>query len=583
MGFGSKIAWGIDIGESAVRAVKLKVQGSGAQVLAVDVVPRVARADGYSYTDKNEQIRDCLSQLAARNGFGSARVALAAPGAGFDRFITLPAVSMKQVPQIVKYEARQQIPFPLEEVAWDYQFASSRPIPGEGIEVALFAIKTQIIEQMLANLSVVKLGVDVIGMSRLALYNVLKFDRQVTDGTIIIDVGAGSTDIVICTEDNFRVRSIPISGEAVTKMLQQKFGISYEEAEELKKKASQSKQPEKLFNVMRPTFERLLGEINKTIGYYKQQFKTLKIDRAYLVGESFRMQPLVDMFVESLGCEVRVLTSFQQIVADPAAVSAEYAGNMSSFAVAIGLALQAAGAGPVTINLLPDESQLEREVARKKPFAVGTAACIGFAVLAAYFAAMRDSTGLNSFNTRYAPDRVISGARQIKEDFERTKQEAKTIEEDNIQGIAGLGYDRDLMVRIMNEMVDLFGERSADGSAASSEAATVNDIFVDEIRVEPVEKMDELTGTVTRYTELTLKGWTANEDELEHIYNNIISKLNQVDIFTAFHSPNASQRPRVHTWERKLEGDQQRIVFEIRATVTPRPPADNEDETQWDQ
>lgn len=452
--FGSKVAWGIDIGESAVRAVKLKVDSNGAQILALDVITRSGRAEGYSYLDKEEQIREALCTFVGRNKIGAARVALSVPGAGFDKFISLPAVSMKQVPQIVKYEARQQIPFPLEEVAWAYQLASDRPqIAGEGIEVALFAIKTQIIDQMLASLSVAKLSVDIIGMGRLALYNFLQYDRQIDDGTIIVDVGAGSTDVVILAEGNFRVRSIPISGEAVTKMLQQKFGIAYEEAEELKKKASRSKQPEKLFNVMRPTFERLLGEIHKTIGYYKQQFKTLKIEQAFLLGESFKMKPLVDLFARSLGCNVNVLSDFQRVSVAEDVAAGPHAANLSSFMVAMGLALQAAGEGPITINVLPDEMKTQRELSRKKPFAIATVACLGAGVLASLLAVSTHGARLAKLGSE--PETKVKYYEGLADKWGRANDTSAI--DNSIAGLAPIGEDRDLMLLAINELSGIFG------------------------------------------------------------------------------------------------------------------------------
>ena len=40
---------------------------------------------------------------------------------GLARFIKLPPVEAEKIPDIVRYEARQQIPFDLNDVIWDYQ------------------------------------------------------------------------------------------------------------------------------------------------------------------------------------------------------------------------------------------------------------------------------------------------------------------------------------------------------------------------------------------------------------------------------------------------------------------------------
>ena len=602
--FGSKVTWGIDISESAVRAVKMRVSSTRAEVLAMDCVPRTFRAEGFNYVDKDEQVRAALKILTGRNKIGSARVALSVPGAGFDRFISLPAVSMKQVPQIVRYEAKQQIPFPLDEVAWDYQAASDRASrSGEGIEIALFAIKTQIIQQTLASLESINLGVDIIGMSRLALYNLLKWDRQINSGTMIVDLGAGSTDIVILADGNFRVRSIPISSDSITKILQQKFGISMEEAADLKRKSAQSKVPDKMFTVMRPTFDRLLGEIHKTVGYYKQQFKTLKIEQAYLVGDSFRMQPLVEMFRESLGCQVTVLSSFQRISLSSAVAGSEHSSDLPGFATSMGLALQAAGQGPVSINVLPNDVKMHREVVRKKPFVLAAVACLGIALGAVYHGHRVDSqvlenvvpepqvsvavkiyeglvktdprAAINQYEelarlhpraaidkyeeliksdpraairryeelVRRSPEVVLKEYQDIVKRYREATDTTKI--ESDITGLAGIGKNRDLMLRALNTLAAVYDGVSTD--------VFLTKVKMDEVQPPPIEHVEgeeEDSGTpqapppprnVTY--EMFIDGWT--EKDLAFIEAHLVNELKGQGLFTNYGAATDKELPAV--------------------------------------
>ena len=46
----------------------------------------------------------------------------------FARFIKLPPVEPKKIPEIVRFEAIQQIPFPLDDVEWSYQLFQATPI-----------------------------------------------------------------------------------------------------------------------------------------------------------------------------------------------------------------------------------------------------------------------------------------------------------------------------------------------------------------------------------------------------------------------------------------------------------------------
>ena len=72
--------------------------------------------------DPEELVREALEQFLSRNDLTGDRVAISVAGqSGLARFIKLPPVESKKIPDIVKYEARQQIPFALEDVVWDYQ------------------------------------------------------------------------------------------------------------------------------------------------------------------------------------------------------------------------------------------------------------------------------------------------------------------------------------------------------------------------------------------------------------------------------------------------------------------------------
>src|SRR5690606_10017633 len=105
----------------------------------------------------------------------------------------LPPVEPKKVPQIVRFEAQQQIPFPLEEVEWDYQTFRSPNSPD--IEAGIFAITKQRINERLAIWQDVGITPDVVTLSPVAAYNALAYDlsfSEETPGAIILDIGTTS-------------------------------------------------------------------------------------------------------------------------------------------------------------------------------------------------------------------------------------------------------------------------------------------------------------------------------------------------------------------------------------------------------
>ncbi len=137
--------WGIDVGQVALKALRCSIGDDGTTIIA----------DAYDYieypkilsqpeADSEELIREALEQFLSRNEVKGDIVAIAVPGqAGLSRFFKPPPVDEKTLPDIVKYEVRQQIPFPIEDVIWDWQRLGGTLQEGirADAEIGLFAMK----------------------------------------------------------------------------------------------------------------------------------------------------------------------------------------------------------------------------------------------------------------------------------------------------------------------------------------------------------------------------------------------------------------------------------------------------------
>src|ERR1700755_1613503 len=116
--------WGIDIGQSALKALRLEVIEGTLTATAFDYVehPKILSQPD---ADPDQLTREALEKFLSRNQIKGDLVAISVPGqSGLARFVKLPPVEEKKINDIVHFEAKQQIPFPLEEVVWDYQKVS---------------------------------------------------------------------------------------------------------------------------------------------------------------------------------------------------------------------------------------------------------------------------------------------------------------------------------------------------------------------------------------------------------------------------------------------------------------------------
>ncbi|MEM9702733.1 MAG: pilus assembly protein PilM, partial [Planctomycetota bacterium] len=174
--------WGIEVGQAALKAIKLRTDPASGRAVA-EAFDLVQHPKILSQPDAvpAQLIAEAFETFLSRNSLKGCRVAMSLPGqSALARFIQLPPVESSQIAKIVEYEARQQIPFALEEVIWDYQPLGSGMEEGGytlEAEVGLFAMKRDQVETAMAPFLDRKIEVDLVQIAPLALYKYLTFDR----------------------------------------------------------------------------------------------------------------------------------------------------------------------------------------------------------------------------------------------------------------------------------------------------------------------------------------------------------------------------------------------------------------------
>src|SRR3954464_1054935 len=154
--------WGIDVGLCALKALRLENVEGQVVATAFDYVeyPKILSQPD---ADPDQLIREALNTFLSRNNLRGDVVAISVPGqSGLARFVKLPPVEEKKIHDIVKFEAKQQIPFNLDEVVWDFQkLGSGNVVDGFALEteIGLFAIKRDVVSRFLGHFK--EVGVDV--------------------------------------------------------------------------------------------------------------------------------------------------------------------------------------------------------------------------------------------------------------------------------------------------------------------------------------------------------------------------------------------------------------------------------------
>jgi type IV pilus assembly protein PilM len=395
-------AWGLDIGQTGIHAVRIKrLKGGEAQITDAFFQSLDAQLDDPAY---DEKVADALARFASEKKVGRTPVVASLPGfTTLFRDFPLPLVGGGRMKEIVSYEARQLIPYPLEEVIWDYHILRRDEESGE-VGIALLCCRRDIVEKLIFTLDSAKLNIDALQVGPVALVNYIEFDCPPEGSALLLDTGARGTDFVVLNEGSFWLRSIGISGSDFTKSLMSKFTIPFEKAEELKFEIKDSKQGDRVFRVLEPQLRNLCGEVQRSIGYYRSLFRGVTLKEVICAGGSFNLAGIDQFVADNVGLPTRTMALPEQIKVS-AAAEAVLSGNVQNLGTAVGLALQGVGLAGVDINLLPHERQMRKMVAAKFKWALAAVGMVFLAVLMnALFA--RGNSGKFDVEVNLAQDAV---------------------------------------------------------------------------------------------------------------------------------------------------------------------------------
>ncbi len=386
--------------------------------------------------DPETLIREALATFMDRNDLKGCKVAIGVPGqAGLVKFIKLPPVEKKRIPDIVKFEARQQIPFALEEVVWAYQQIGDDEEGGDDdftmAEVGLFAMKRDQINRAILPFRASGIEVDIVQMAPIALYNFIAADQlkgsDLKGSVVLLDIGADHTDLIITDGTRIWQRNVPIGGNHFTRALTKELKLTFAKAEHLKRNATKAPDPKAVFTAMRGIFNDFASEINRSIGFYSSINKTSKVTRAIGLGNGFKLPGLQKFLQQNLnGLDVERLDNFQRLTGDDVRAQPQFIENLPSFAVAYGLALQGLGKSPLRTNLLPPEIEQVRMIRAKKPWVLAASALLMLGFSALFFS---DYTALatvtkQEFKTAVSKAKGTSGrGADYKSKFEAAKSE----------------------------------------------------------------------------------------------------------------------------------------------------------------
>ncbi len=372
-------AIGVEIGTSAIKVVVLKAGSPPILQHAVTTpTPIGSMRDGLVV--EPQAVATELKNLLAQHRITTRQAVTAVPNqSAVTRNIMVPRMERKELQEAIKWEAERYIPYPIDEVALDFDLLDDPAnIPEDGqMEVVIAAAPSEAVARVIEVLQLAGLEPVVIDLKSFAVLRALRgnllgehLTKSTLTGTnyteagevaLVLEIGASSSVIsLVRGERVLMARNIGVAADDFTTAIQKAFDLDFAAAEEIKvgyatattptedeedllnfDMSREQYSPARVFEVIRPVLGDLITEIRRSLEFYRVQSGDVVIDRTFLAGGGAKMRGLAAAISDALGFRVEVASPWLTVQTDLAGMDTGYLqANAPEFTVPLGLALR---------------------------------------------------------------------------------------------------------------------------------------------------------------------------------------------------------------------------------------------------
>lgn len=341
----SKGLIGVDISSTSVKVLELSVKNNRYWVESYALVPL---SEG-SVVEKNilnpEAVGDALERAVNLANVQSTEVALAVPTSMvITKIIEMDADMNDDEREIqIRDDAEQYIPFPLDEASLDFEVLPDRLANPNRVNVLLVATRIENVEARSEALELGGLTPKIADVESFAIENAFKvFSDTLPMGvnTVgILDIGHTMTTLSVMQNNKvIYTREQVFGGKQLTQEIQNRYGLSFEEAGRAKK--SRTLPDDYDIEVLEPFLEAVVQQAARSLQFFFSSSQFHEIDHILLAGGNANIPGLAKLLQQKLGYRVTIANPFLQMGFSPQIDIKKIENDASSLMVACGLALR---------------------------------------------------------------------------------------------------------------------------------------------------------------------------------------------------------------------------------------------------
>lgn len=345
--------FGLDLGSHSLKAVELTQNGETFHLQTFGSMPTPTGAIlSESELDQKELVKS-IRNLVKETGIKNQNVVGAFPESQiFTRVIEVPEMDEKELDNAIRWEAEQYVPMPFSDVKTSWVvLKKSRSLPAQAgkeqkakMKVLLVAAPLTLIDRYMKIMRLVGLTPLALETEIVAIARALSSAKDQTPTTMIVSIGASTTDLCIIDSGAIQfTRSIGTGGIALARAIAQELGFEMSQAEEYKKSYGllEDQLEGKIMQAVKPVFDVIVNEVDRARLYFQTHQAASVIKRIVLTGGSAQLPGIVVYLAESLGVEVQIGNPWQDVVVpEKLKEKIDQLDNQVNYAVAVGLAMK---------------------------------------------------------------------------------------------------------------------------------------------------------------------------------------------------------------------------------------------------
>lgn len=338
---------GVDISSSSVKLLELSKQGDRFRVESYAVEPIPSNAVVEKNITDVEAVGDVIKRVVGKSKTGLKLAAVAVSGSA----VITKVIQMNgglnefEMEDQISLEADQYIPYPLDEVAIDFEVMGPSESNPDQVDVLLAACRKENVDIREDALQIGGLTAKIVDVEAYAMERAFAMiePQLENDGeeqvVAVVDVGATMTTLSVLVDGKtIYTREQLFGGKQLTEEIQRRYGLSLEEAGLAKK---QGGLPDDYENeVLSPFREAVVQQVARALQFFFGAAQYNTVDYVILAGGTASIPHLADMVQDKVGTPTLIANPFADMAVGSRVNASALSNDAPSLMIACGLAMR---------------------------------------------------------------------------------------------------------------------------------------------------------------------------------------------------------------------------------------------------